>query len=121
MNADTKALNPKPLPWPQVAKDGSVEEVEDWATRLAKSLKEDSIVILLDACALNPRPRTLKLWCSPGGVVTARQGRRLARAPGAAALRVYGCLGPEAWIHHQTLAQHGRCHHSVFFAVVLKP
>lgn len=36
-------------PYTKVAKDGSVEEVEDWASRVAKSLKEDSIVILLDA------------------------------------------------------------------------
>lgn len=42
-----------------MAKDGSVSEVEGWAARLAKSLKEDTIVILLDACALNPY--TLKL------------------------------------------------------------
>ena len=39
---------------PQVAKSGEVEPVEGWAQRLAKAVKEDSVVILLDECALGP-------------------------------------------------------------------
>jgi len=35
----------------QVAKSGEVEPVEGWAQRLAKAVKEDSVVILLDECA----------------------------------------------------------------------
>ena len=39
---------------PQLAKSGEVEPVEGWAQRLAKAVKEDSVVILLDECAAWP-------------------------------------------------------------------
>ena len=37
-----------------MAKSGEVEQVEGWALRLAKAVKEDSVVILLDSCAVLP-------------------------------------------------------------------
>ena len=45
-------VSARPLTTSQASKAGEVQPVDGWAQRLTKAVKEDSVIILLDACAI---------------------------------------------------------------------